>query len=242
MSNCNEYKDLFEKYLDGTIRDRQLAELKTHTDTCQRCREEFDRCVHLQQVIRQAFSPRMAADHARVSLLARLPVGPNQQVRPAQYGVAWLAGRRTAIAAGILLAIGLLLGFTFGRMSSVKPASAPLPAQVPMQVANLEGTVLVRHKGSDVWQMLEAGSKIYLGDTFHSAAKSGFVLQLHDESTINVNQNSMLVLKSYNGETQFYLEHGELTAALESPHSPFFISTPHGRVEALGTEFTVTVE
>ncbi|HUT46836.1 MAG TPA: FecR domain-containing protein [Sedimentisphaerales bacterium] len=50
-----------------------------------------------------------------------------------------------------------------------------------------------------------------------------------------------LVLKLYNDETQFFLEHGECTASLESPHGPFFISTPNGRVEALGTEFTVTV-
>ena len=52
----------------------------------------------------------------------------------------------------------------------------------------------------------------------------------------------MLVLKSYNGQTQFFLQHGECTAALESPHGRFFIETPHVRVEALGTEFTVTVE
>jgi ferric-dicitrate binding protein FerR (iron transport regulator) len=102
--------------------------------------------------------------------------------------------------------------------------------------------VLVRHKGSDLWQVLETGSNVYLGDTFHSAAKSAFILELEDESTIEVNQNSMLVLKLYNGETQFFLEYGRCTAALESPHPPFFIYTPHGRVEALGTEFTITVE
>jgi ferric-dicitrate binding protein FerR (iron transport regulator) len=65
---------------------------------------------------------------------------------------------------------------------------------------------------------------------------------MKDKSTIELNQNSMLVLKLYNGETQFFLEYGRCTAALESPHPPFFIRTPHGRVEALGTEFTVTVE
>jgi ferric-dicitrate binding protein FerR (iron transport regulator) len=115
-------------------------------------------------------------------------------------------------------------------------------AQVPIRVGDAQGMVLVRHEGSTLWQTLEAGSSIYLGDMFHAAANSACVLKLGDESTLELNQNSILVLKSYNGETQFYLEHGELTAALESPHPPFFISTPHGRVEALGTEFTVTVE
>ena len=110
-----------------------------------------------------------------------------------------------------------------------------------MKVARLEGTVLVKHQDSDLWYPLMPGSGIYLGDTFHSTAKSAFVLELEDKSTLELNQNSMLVLKLYNGETQFFLEHGECTASLESPHGPFFISTPHGRVEALGTEFTVTV-
>jgi len=184
----------------------------------------------------------MAAEHARVSLLARLHAEPNQQVRPARYGAAWLAGTRRAIAAGILLVLGLSLGFALGRASNVIRTATPLGAQVPIRVADLEGTVLARHKGSNVWQALQAGSNVYLGDTFHSAAKSNFVLELEDKSTLELSQNSMLVLKSHNGGTQFHLEHGKLAAALNSPHSPFFISTPHGRVEALGTEFTVTVE
>ena len=112
---------------------------------------------------------------------------------------------------------------------------------MPIDIGRLEGTVLVRHKNSDIWQTLQAGSNVYLGDTFHSAAKSACVLKLDDKSTLELNQNSMLVLKSYNGQTQFFLEHGECTASLESPHGPFFISTPNGRMEALGTEFTVKV-
>jgi hypothetical protein len=54
--------------------------------------------------------------------------------------------------------------------------------------------------------------------------------------------NAFWSVTMYNGKTQFHLEHGKLAAALESPHPPFFVSTPHGRVEALGTEFTVNVE
>ena len=97
------------------------------------------------------------------------------------------------------------------------------------------------HEGRDVWQALEAGSKIHLGDTFHAAAKSSCVLRLGPKSTLELNQNSMLVLEVCNGETEFLLEHGELAADLASPHDRFFISTPLGRVEALGTEFTVAV-
>jgi len=239
---CEKYKKLIEEYVDGTISDGQSTELKRHTETCQSCREEFDRCVLLQDVVRQAFSSRTAAGQAKASVVARLSAEPNMQVGDAPASGAWLGWTPRAIAAGIVLAVGLTLGFTLGRARMVKPAREPLAAQVPMRIRELEGTVLVRHEGSDVWQVLQTDSTIYLGDTFHSTAKSAFVLELKDKSTIELNQNSMLVLKLYNGETQLFLEYGRCTAALESPHPPFFICTPHGRVEALGTKFTVTVE
>jgi len=150
--------------------------------------------------------------------------------------------KQMAVAASIFLAVGLLSGFGLARLNADKRIAVPTTAKVPMKVARLEGTALVKHQDSELWYPLMPGSGIYLGDTFHSAANSAFVLELEDKSMIELNQNSMLVLKLYNGGTQFHLEHGKLAAALESPHSPFFVSTPHGRVEALGTEFTVTVE
>ncbi|KPL21759.1 MAG: hypothetical protein AMJ75_09390 [Phycisphaerae bacterium SM1_79] len=240
IMSCEKYKNIIQKYLDGTTDDSQLAELKTHTETCRHCREQFDRCVLMAEAIKHAFSSRTTAERARASLVARLSAEPSAHPRPVRYGSTFLAGRRTAIAASILLAVGLFLGFALDR-GLVRRAGEPLTRQVPICVADAEGTVLVRHQGSDAWQVLEAGSNVHLGDRFHSAAKSAFVLEMKDKSTIEVNQNSMLVLELYNGETQFFLEHGECTASLGSPHGPFFISTPHGRVEALGTEFTVKV-
>ena len=239
MMTCEKHKKLIEKYVEGTISEGQLAELKAHTETCESCREEFERCVLLQDVVRHAFSSRTSAEQAGASLVARLSEEPNLWLHPTRNGKALFAGKRAAIAAGVLLAVGLFLGFVLGRAG--KPARTPLTAQVPISVGKIEGTVLVRHEGSDVWQALDVGSNIYLGDTFHSTAKSACALKLDEESTLDLNQNSMLVLKLYNGETQFFLEHGECTASLQSPHGPFFISTPHGRVEALGTEFTVKV-
>jgi ferric-dicitrate binding protein FerR (iron transport regulator) len=237
MTDCTKYKNLIEKYLDGIIPDGELAELKAHTQTCPPCREEFDRCVLMQGAVKQAFSSGVSAEQAGARLLEKLPAQPARFARPV-----WLAGGRAAIAAGVVLAAGLLLGFALGRAGSRGQVASPATAQVPIGIGQISGTVLVRHENSPLWSALEAGSKIYLGDTFHAAAGSGCTLKLADQSTLELNQNSMLVLKSYNGQTQFYLERGELTAALESPHPPFFVSTPHGRVEALGTEFTVKVE
>jgi hypothetical protein len=239
MMTCEKYKNLIEKHIEGTIDDKQLAELKTHSETCESCREQFERCVLLQDVVREALSSQTSAEQAGASLAARLSEEPNVRLEPARFNTALFTGKRAAIAASVLLAVGLLLGFAIGRAG--KPERLPLTAQVPISVGKIEGTVLLRHEGSDIWQTLEADSNIYLGDTFHSTAKSACALKLDDKSTLDLNQNSMLVLKLYNGQTQFFLECGECTASLESPHGPFFISTPHGRVEALGTEFTVKV-
>ena len=236
MSNCKTFKNYIEKYIDGTISDRQLKELKEHSQACQSCRKEFEQCTFLQESIKHAFSSTISGEQARASVMAKLPERENQQIRINSFRPIWLAGKRIAAAAVILLAVGLLMGFVLGRMNF------KLGTKVPIQLADLEGTVLVKHQDSDTWQTLTPDSSVYIGDTFHSVNKSSFVLKLENNSTIEVDQNSMLSLTSYNGQTQFFLEHGQCKAALESPHGPFFISTPHGRVEAQGTEFTVTVE
>jgi predicted anti-sigma-YlaC factor YlaD len=236
MSDCQTYRNLIDEYLDGTITGTQLDELKEHARECRSCGQEFKRCALMQDIVQDAFAGATDSSGARTRVMAGLAAQP----RPRVYRLS-LSRATLAVAATILVAVGLLLGLAFGRAGSIKPAGVPLPAQVPMSVADLRGTILVRHEGSDVWQVLTAESDVHLGDTFHSAAKSGFTLELGGRSRIEVEQNSMLALTSYNGETQFFLEHGECTASLESPHGPFFIRTPHGRVEALGTEFTVSV-
>lgn len=239
MMTCEKYNNLIEKYIEGTISDEQLTELRTHTETCESCREEFERCVLLQDVVKEALSSQTSAEQAGTSLVTKLSEEPKLQLHPARYSTVLFTSKRAIIAASVLLAVGLLLGFVIGR--TAKSARTPITVQVPISVGKIEGTVLVRHEGSNIWQNLEAGSNVHLGDTFHSAAGSVCRLEFEDKSTINLNQNSMFVLESYNGQTQFFLEHGECTANLEGPHGKFFISTPHGRVEALGTEFTVTV-
>jgi hypothetical protein len=233
--SCEKYQDLIKKRLDGIISEEEFSDLKAHAQECWLCREELGRCTQIQDIVKQALSSRTSPQRASQTILSQITP---RRIRPAPI---LLFGKRTAIAASILLAIGLLLGFGLARVTTAGRIAA-IAAQVPIKVTQLEGTVLVKHQNSDLWQRLQPGSKIHLGDTFHSTAKSGVVLELEDKSTIELNHNGMLVLKLYNGGTQFHLEYGKLAATLNSPHPPFVVSTPHGQVEALGTEFTVTVE
>jgi ferric-dicitrate binding protein FerR (iron transport regulator) len=238
MMTCEICRDLIEKCLDGMITDDELSALQKHTQACPACRAQFDRSTFMEAAVKHAFSSGTSAQEAGASLVTRLSA--EVKCTPfARRPIVFFAGKRAAVAAGILLAAGIFLGFALDKGGV--PSAVPLKAEVPIRVGDIKGTVLVRHEGSDVWQPLETDSKVRLGDMFHSAAKSTCVLKLDDQSTIDLNQNSMLVLESFNGETQFRLEHGELDATLESPHPPFFIRTPNGRLEALGTEFTVTV-
>ena len=233
---CEKYNELIEKYLNAEIEETELDELKDHTLQCVSCHKKFEHLGRFEDVIKSALSSATTAEQASDSILSKLPATRIVSAPAVMFS------KQMAVAASIFLTVGLLAGFGLARFNADKQIAVPTTAKVPMKVARLEGTVLVRHQDSDLWYPLMPGSGIYLGDTFHSTAKSAFVLELEDKSTLELNQNSMLVLKLYNGGTQFHLEHGKLAAALESPHPPFFVSTPHGRVEALGTEFTVTVE
>ena len=234
--SCDKYNELIEKYLNGDIEDSELDELKDHSLQCASCHKKFEHVGRFEDIVKSAFSSVTTAEQASDSILSKL------QATRVVSTPAMRFSKQMAVAASIFLAVGLLAGFGLARLNADKQIAVPTAAKVPMKVARLEGTVLVKHQDSDLWYPLMPASGIYVGDTFHSTAKSAFVLELEDKSTLELNQNSMLVLKLYNGGTQFHLEHGKLAAALESPHPPFFVSTPHGRVEALGTEFTVTVE
>jgi hypothetical protein len=244
MNDCHLFRDLIDEYLDGTLGDARRQELEAHARTCRACAGQLRGSRLMQEVIADAFVPGTGAEEAREGLLAQLA---DRRLRADARPGRLLVGARLAVAASIMLAVGLSLGFALGRSGSARPAPAQLPPPVRMQVADLAGTVLVRHDGAEVWHTLTSETAIYVGDTFHAAAGASLTLQAADMSTVRIEQNSMLLLKSYHdetqpGETQFYLEHGQCKADLKSPHGPFFISTPHGRVEALGTAFTVKVE
>ncbi|MHC4352967.1 MAG: FecR domain-containing protein [Planctomycetota bacterium] len=241
--NCERYNDAIEKYVDGTIGDESLAELESHAGTCESCRKELARCALMGNVIKESLSFSMTAEQAGQLFATRLSAESPGPVRLSGNGPTFSFGRQAAVAASIVLGIGLFLGFALGRAGAGKRIKSPITAEVPIRIADIEGTVMVKHKGSDLWHALTSQSKVHLGDTFHSTAKSACVLALDPNSTLELAQNSMLVLETYDydRESQFNLDYGELTADLASPHGKFFISTPHGRGEARGTEFTVKV-
>ena len=233
--NCEKYTELIEKYLSSEINETELEQLKDHIRQCESCRKKYEQLDRLEEIVKESFTSATTAERASEIILSKLPVTQPNSARILPFN------KWSAIAASVLVGVSFLCGFIAARFDD-KQIAIPTTAKVPMKVVKLEGIVLVKRENSELWQPLSIETDIYVGDTFHSAANSSLVLELENQSTLELNQNSMLVLKLYNGGTQFHLEHGKLAAALESPHPPFFVSTPHGQVEALGTEFTVNVE
>jgi len=143
------------------------------------------------------------------------------------------------LAAGLIA--GMAVSFFWLRPAGAERDDQTAQRPVPMRIASIDGDVLVRHRDGQAWRRLTPSSKVYAGDRFHTPPESKLVLALKDESTVGISSNSVVSLSACDGGMTFELDHGTLRASLQSPHAPFFVQTPQGRVEALGTEMTVTV-
>ncbi len=154
MISCGDARELINKALDGTLETTERAELDVHAQTCQVCREELRRLELMEEVIGDALSSPTEAVQAKADIMAQLSGRGNSTIRHAGYAHGRWAWTRTAIAAGIMLAAGLALGFVVGRDGRGHASETLKLYEVPMRIGHLKGMVLVRHEGSDSWQPL----------------------------------------------------------------------------------------
>ena len=230
--NCKEFKIIIDKYIEGDVDKSCLKELNLHADTCSNCRKELLFASNLESVLKQSVPTNIDAQNASERILSDLQTQSKIQItKPAFKFNKWLAA-----------AACILIGFGLAKISTISTKQNTSSPKVPLTAVDITGTVLVKRLDAETWQQLSSDQKVYLGDTFQAAGNSGMTLVFEDGSTMTLRQNTMLQLKEFNGKTDFYLSYGKVHSDLRSPHAPFFISTPHGRAEALGTDFTVTVD
>ena len=229
MNHC-PYQTYIDRYLENTLTHSEQQALQDHLSTCPVCTQAWTQMNCLEEVVKDAIVPGTNVQQAATRVMDRLAEHPVPTYHFPGRGLPW-SGLAAMLLVGVVL--GMILPVYCHKVTMSKP--------VPIQVAEVMGTVLVKHQGSRAWQVLRPESPVYLGDRFCSTASSEFVLALKQPNKIEVAQNSMLTLESFDREIQFYLEHGQCTPVLNGPHGPFFIRTPNGRMEALGTEFTVKV-
>jgi ferric-dicitrate binding protein FerR (iron transport regulator) len=234
--SCKQFQPIFDAIIDGSLTAQQKRQLESHIETCADCRQAYQTHCTMETVIGECFTLPGPSDEITQSIRNRI-ANTKPAASPAPI---WARGTFTKIAAGILLLAALGLGFAAGRYPSV--ASSIDAAPTAYSVQSVQGTVLVRHLGAKTWLPLATDSTMFVGDELVSAPNAKATFVVGENSTITLSENSMLVLKTVGETTELYLASGCLDAALESPHGPFFVTTPHGRAEALGTEFTVHVQ
>ena len=234
MNNCEKYQLMIESYIEGELTEADKVTLEEHVKDCPACRTEYAEAQTLAIVLDESFQPRETDGQVADSIVTSISNSPVPNKRPHRYPVF------AKIAAGLIIAAGLFLSFQAGRISNQFKTYDLTKA--PYSIQTLEGTVLVKHANSQTWQPLTADSTIYVDDQFMSSPNSQVKFAIDKQSYIELKENSMLVLEISPDKTNLHLTHGELDADLASPHGPFFVTTPHGRAEALGTKFTVKVD
>lgn len=151
----------------------------------------------------------------RVLASVRLPRRP----RP----LLWLAA-----AAGILLAVGVLL----------MPANVAQPS-IAVLTTSGDGVARIARGGREP---LNAGAALRAGERIEVPALTFADLRFSDGSTVAIAGDSSVIVQPDTGE-RLHLERGVLTATInpQPKGTAFTISTAHGRATVLGTRFTLAV-
>ena len=238
--NCRKYRKLIDGYLEGSITDAGLAELRGHADRCPNCKEELRELRAVEHAVKEAMISPTAPVEAQDAVLSRLDSveEPSRGLASATRPLVPVAWR--AVAAACLVGVGLLIGIHLSPATPEAGGGEPGRA-VPVRIVGGEGTVLLRHREADVWKQAGPGTALHVGDTLQCAGKSHLVLSMEDGSTLRLEESGTLLLKEHDGHLAAVLEHGTLHVTLKEQHIPFVVLSPQGRVEALGTEFTVSV-
>jgi ferric-dicitrate binding protein FerR (iron transport regulator) len=241
---CDDCRILLDRYLDGLLQAGEREELLAHTAQCSACRGQYEQISRMQTQLHAALAPQASATDAAAAILERLETHAAPPPKPAAPQVyrPWRRGLSMAAVFALAITAGFFLGTGWSRATGNDRVERPSGLAVPIQVVGLKGTVLVQQSANAAWNELTSASPLYVGDVFQASPKSEMTLAFKDGSTMVLSANSRLSLEHYNGGTRLNLGAGQLKASLNSPHPPFIVSTPSGQLEALGTEFTVSVE
>jgi len=229
---CKAYETSFQRYTEGILTQQAQEDLQQHIKTCSACLAAYREFSHMQEILKDSLNPPTACRQTISLAIADIDI-PAQRHVPARLSLVPLL--RYGTAAAVFLVIGLFLG----SQQSPHPTSQEDPLTIA--VSQLQGDVLVRHAWETGWTKMTPAESIYRGDAFRSLHQASLVLSLGKNNTVSLDENSSLDLLEYNGKTEFGITYGTVKATLDGPHEPFFISTPQGHFEALGTEFIVRV-
>jgi len=127
--------------------------------------------------------------------------------------------------------------------------------KIIVTVESIEGTARLQLAGTKQWDILKIGTTLFPGDTVTTFTRSKVVLKFEDESTVEINENSIFTInelkktivletKEEKKEANFILSLGKVNAKTKKlgPKDKFEIYTPAAVCSVRGTYFSVEVE
>ena len=204
IRNCADYQALIPAHLGGRLAEGRALLLTDHTHECPACRKALAAARHAAPVI-------------------QMPV------RTA-WGF-WNTGRNWAIAATVVLAIGLA---AFVGMDQF----ALTPGGSPAVVQNLEGNLY--KVAADAGTPVGAGAALGDREVIRTAKGSGAVVRLRDGSLVEMRERTELWLAERSQGTTIQLDRGAIivqAARQRSRH--LYVATEDCTVSVTGTVFSV---
>lgn len=131
---CRTAQRRLEAYLGGELSEQERARLERHLASCAECTRALEHARQLHETLgRRASPPLPESFHARLMARAREHAGERRWseriLRPFGRIVAMPAGLRAAVAAGVIVALGI--GALIGRdMWRGQKPPEPQPAQI----------------------------------------------------------------------------------------------------------------
>lgn len=142
-----------------------------------------------------------------------------------------------------LLALSLLIGcLSAGLTTTAQAQSDPSCAPELARVTSVQGEVEIRSGAVGPWRAARLGDVLCVDTTVRVGGFSRAALAFVDDSTLRLDQNTLLTLRPREGERRTWLE--MLTGAIHFfSHRPrsLGIETPYVNAAAEGTEFLIRI-
>jgi len=210
IRNCADFQALIPDYLGGELTPARTLLFEDHTLECIPCRK----ALKLARTGGASVATRAVRPKAKQST--------NWQITP--------SFRRWAIAATLVLCVGLTALVFVNRFNSGNAIAATIDAA--------DGAVY--HISEADTDALAAGAKLKQGERIRTAKESGAVLQLADNSLVEMRERSEIYLTESSVGTTIHLERGNvIVQAAKQRERHLYVATPDSLVSVTGTIFSV---
>ncbi|HEX7959125.1 MAG TPA: FecR domain-containing protein, partial [Terriglobales bacterium] len=206
IQSCEDVRALLGQYHDGKLSPARALLIEDHLHECVACRIEADR------------------ERSRTSLL------PWKQALPQAVAAAW-GWRQYAVAAAVLLVVGLSSFVAYDRL-----ISAPPGMRARLESAN--GSVYRFSENGE--RPVQVGEEFAEGDRVRTLTGSRAMVRLRDGSLVEMNQRAEMFVSLTRRDTTIHLERGSIIVqAAKRKTGHLYVAAKDCRVAVTGTVFSV---